>query len=56
MSEYYLVNGLPAAAVDQLRIALTTPGISSVQQQRYRARLHRMEQEAKQADRTATNP
>jgi predicted Zn-dependent protease len=49
MSEYYLASGLPSAAADQLRIALTTPGLSSVQQQRYRARLHRMEQEAKQA-------
>ena len=49
MSEYYLASGLPGAAADQLRIALTTPGLSSLQQQRYRARLHRMEQEAKQA-------
>jgi predicted Zn-dependent protease len=50
MSEYYLVSGLPAAAVDQLRIALATPGIDSVQKQRYRARLHRVEEEAR-ADR-----
>ncbi len=49
MSEYYLASGLPTAAVDQLRIALATPGIDGVQQERYRARLHRMEQEAKQA-------
>lgn len=49
MSEYYLSSGLPTAAVDQLRIALATPGISGVQQARYRARLHRVEQEAKQA-------
>ncbi|HEV7164891.1 MAG TPA: M48 family metalloprotease [Gammaproteobacteria bacterium] len=49
MSEYYLSSGLPTAAVDQLRIALATPGIDSLQQQRYRARLHRVEQEAKQA-------
>ena len=49
MSEYYLASGLPTAAVDQLRIALATPGISGLQQERYRARLHRMEQEAKQA-------
>lgn len=48
MSEYYLTSGLATAAVDQLRIALATPGISSVQQERYRARLHRVEQEAKQ--------
>ena len=47
MSQYYMVNGLPAAAVDQLRIALTTPGIDSVQKQRYRARLHRVEEEAR---------
>ncbi|HEX2668493.1 MAG TPA: M48 family metalloprotease [Gammaproteobacteria bacterium] len=47
MSEYYLANGLPAAAVDQLRIALATPGIDSVQKQRYRARLHRVEEEAR---------
>jgi beta-barrel assembly-enhancing protease len=47
MSEYYLVNGLPAAAVDQLKIALATPGIDSVQKQRYRARLHRVEEEAR---------
>ena len=51
MSEYYLVNGLPAAAVDQLRIALATPGIDSVQRQRYRARLHRVEEEARAAAR-----
>jgi len=49
MSEYYLSSGLPTAAVDQLRIALATPGISGVQQERYRARLHRVEQQAKQA-------
>jgi predicted Zn-dependent protease len=49
MSEYYLQNGLPAAAVDQLKIALATPGIDSVQKQRYRARLHRVEDEARQA-------
>lgn len=49
MSQYYLANGLPAAAVDQLRIALTTPGIDSVQKQRYRARLHRVEEEARAA-------
>lgn len=47
MSEYYLVNGLAAAAVDQLKIALATPGIDSVQKQRYRARLHRVEEEAR---------
>jgi predicted Zn-dependent protease len=49
MSQYYLVNGLPAAAVDQLRIALATPGIDNVQKQRYRARLHRVEEEARAA-------
>ena len=51
MSEYYLVNGLPAAAADQLRIALATPGIDSVQKQRYRARLHRVEEQAREAAR-----
>lgn len=51
MSEYYLVNGLPSAAVDQLRIALATPGINTVQRQRYNARLHRVEEEAKEARR-----
>ena len=49
MSQYYLANGLPLAAVDQLRIALATPGIDSVQTQRYRARLHRVEEEARAA-------
>lgn len=49
MSEYYLATGLPSAAVDQLRIALATPGINSVQKERYRARLHRVEEAAKQA-------
>jgi len=49
MSEYYLANGLPAAAVDQLRIALATPGINNVQRQRYNARLHRVEEAAKEA-------
>ncbi|HSN16899.1 MAG TPA: M48 family metalloprotease [Gammaproteobacteria bacterium] len=49
MSQYYLANGLPSAAVDQLRIALATPGIDSVQRQRYRARLHRVEEEARAA-------
>ena len=47
MSEYYLVNGLPAAAADQLRIALATPRISSMQTLRYRARLERLEAEAR---------
>lgn len=51
MSEYYLQNGLPAAAADQLRIALATPGLDSVQKQRYRARLHRVEEEAREAAR-----
>ncbi|HEY3645193.1 MAG TPA: M48 family metalloprotease [Gammaproteobacteria bacterium] len=51
MSEYYLANGLPAAAADQLRIALATPGIDSVQKQRYRARLHRVEETAREAAR-----
>jgi predicted Zn-dependent protease len=51
MSEYYMVNGLPAAAADQLRIALATPGIDSVQKQRYRARLHRVEEDAREAAR-----
>ena len=55
MSEYYLASGLPSDAVDQLRIALATPGLTSVQQQRYRARLHRMEQAAKQARDDAEN-
>jgi predicted Zn-dependent protease len=49
MSEYYLMSGLPAAAVEQLRIALGTPGINSVQKQRYRARLDRLTEEAKAA-------
>jgi predicted Zn-dependent protease len=57
MSEYYLISGLPAAAVEQLRIALTTPGINSVQKQRYRARLDRLNEEAKaaRANRNASN-
>jgi predicted Zn-dependent protease len=55
MSEYYLANGLPAAAVDQLRIALATPGIDNVQKQRYRARLHRVEEEAKAARKESHN-
>ncbi|HEU5398428.1 MAG TPA: M48 family metalloprotease [Gammaproteobacteria bacterium] len=55
MSEYYLASGSPSDAVDQLRIALATPGLSSVQQQRYRARLHRMEQAARQAREDAEN-
>ena len=56
MSEYYLVNGLPAAAVDQLRIALATPGINNVQRQRYDARLHRVEEEAKAARKEQKQP
>lgn len=55
MSEYYLANGLPIDAVDQLRIALATPGLSSVQQERYRARLHRMEEAAREAREDAAN-
>ncbi|MGE5626047.1 MAG: M48 family metalloprotease [Bacillota bacterium] len=49
MSEYYMANGLASAAVDQLRIALATPGINTVQRQRYSARLHRVEEAAKEA-------
>lgn len=56
MSQYYMVNGLPAAAVDQLRIALATPGIDSVQKQRYRARLHRVEEEARIARQDQPHP
>jgi len=57
MSEYYLISGLPAAAVEQLRIALATPGINSVQKQRYRARLDRLNEEAKaaRANKNASN-
>jgi len=43
MSEYYYTTGLPAAAADQLHIALTTPGIDSMQRQRYQARLQRLQ-------------
>lgn len=43
MSEYYYITGLPAAAADQLRIALATPGIDGMQRQRYKARLERLE-------------
>ncbi|MDE2345044.1 MAG: M48 family metallopeptidase [Gammaproteobacteria bacterium] len=43
MSEYYYSTGLPAAAADQLRIALATPGIDGMQRQRYQARLQRLE-------------
>ena len=42
MSEYYYTTGLPAAAADQLRIALATPGIDGMQRQRYKARLERL--------------
>lgn len=47
MSEYYLQNGLPGEAMDQLRIALTIPGIDSVQRQRYSAKLHTVEEDAR---------
>ena len=43
MSEYYYISGLPAAAADQLRIALATPGIDGMQKQRYKARLERLQ-------------
>ena len=43
MSEYYYITGLPAAAADQLRIALATPGIDGMQRQRYKARLQRLQ-------------
>ncbi len=43
MSEYYYITGLPAAAADQLRIALATPGIDGMQKQRYKARLERLQ-------------
>ncbi|MGB9428761.1 MAG: M48 family metalloprotease [Gammaproteobacteria bacterium] len=43
MSEYYYTTGLPAAAADQLRIALATPGIDNMQKQRYKARLERLQ-------------
>ena len=55
MSEYYFTSGQPIAAVDQLRIALATPGIDSVQRQRYRARLDVAEAVAKEARRTNNN-
>jgi len=43
MSEYYYITGLPAAAADQLRIALATPGIDGMQKLRYKARLDRLQ-------------
>ncbi len=43
MGEYYFNVGLPAAAADQLRIALATPGIDNMQRQRYQARLDRLQ-------------
>jgi len=43
MSEYYYITGLPAAAADQLRIALATPGIDGMQKLRYKARLERLQ-------------
>jgi predicted Zn-dependent protease len=39
MGEYHLSGGDLALAMQQLELALSTPGISSVQQQRFRARL-----------------
>jgi beta-barrel assembly-enhancing protease len=43
MAEYYYITGLPAAAADQLRIALATPGIDGMQKLRYKARLERLQ-------------
>lgn len=39
MGEYHLSGGDLALAMQQLELALSTPGLSSVQQQRFRARL-----------------
>lgn len=47
MSEYYFSSGQAVAAVDQLHIALATPGIDAVQRQRYRARLDVVEAAAR---------
>ncbi|MDE2460714.1 MAG: M48 family metallopeptidase [Gammaproteobacteria bacterium] len=59
MSEYYYNTGLPAAAADQLHIALATPGIDGMQRQRYQARLKRLQAWARlnrQSLRPETNP
>lgn len=55
MSEYYYTTGLPAAAADQLHIALATPGIDGMQRQRYQARLERLQAWAK-ANRQSLKP
>ncbi|MDE2107874.1 MAG: tetratricopeptide repeat protein, partial [Gammaproteobacteria bacterium] len=59
MSEYYYNTGLPAAAADQLHIALATPGIDGMQRQRYQARLKRLQAWARlnrQSLKPETNP
>lgn len=55
MAEYYYNNGLPAAAADQLHIALATPGIDGMQKQRYQARLDRLQAWAR-ANRQSLRP
>ena len=55
MSEYYYTTGLPAAAADQLHIALATPGIDSMQRLRYQTRLQRLEAWAR-ANRQSLQP
>jgi predicted Zn-dependent protease len=39
MGEYQLANGDPQLAVQQYQLALASPHISSIQRQRYQARL-----------------
>jgi predicted Zn-dependent protease len=39
MAEYHLLNGELVMAADQLRLALSLPGLDSVQKARFRSRL-----------------
>ena len=44
MAEYHAMNGSLRLAIDQLRLALATPGLDSVQEARYMARLNQFQE------------
>jgi predicted Zn-dependent protease len=51
MAEYHLLNGDLTMAADQLRLALSIPGINSVQKARFRSRLEEIQEVILQSDR-----
>jgi predicted Zn-dependent protease len=44
MSEYHVISGDLALAIDQLKLAQAVPGLNDVQRERFDARIHELEE------------